>query len=107
VAQTKLEECFHTTNTDCGFMTFGFLIAYGVVHPFMGRTIDALTTRRGTVVAVCFQSILNLCRAFGRGLVSFAALRGLVGVGEAGNFPGAAKAVADRDRQVSILARTI
>lgn len=95
VAQTKLEECFHMTNTDYGIMTFAFLIAYGVMHPFMGRIIDALTTRRGMVVAVCFWSVVNMCHAFGRGVVSFAFMRGLLGVGEAGNFPGAAKAVAE------------
>lgn len=95
VAQTELEKRFHMTNTDYGTIGFAFLLAYGIMHPFMGRIIDALTTRRGMVFAVCFWSIANICHAFAGGVMSFAALRALLGVGEAGNFPGAAKAVAE------------
>jgi len=95
VAQVELERRFHMTNTDYGYMTFAFLLAYGIMHPFMGRIIDLLTTRRGMALAVAWWSVANIAHAFCRSVFSFAALRALLGIGEAGNFPGAAKAVAE------------
>lgn len=91
VAQVELERHFHMSNTDYGYMTFAFLIAYGIMHPFMGRIIDWLKTKRGIALAVAWWSIANIAHAFGRSVFSFAALRALLGIGEAGNFPGMAK----------------
>jgi ACS family hexuronate transporter-like MFS transporter len=95
VAQTELERLFHMTNTDYGTIGFAFLLAYGIMHPFMGRIIDWMTTRRGLALAVSFWSLINMCHALAGSVFSFAAFRAMLGVGEAGNFPGAAKAVAE------------
>lgn len=95
VAQVKLDEIFHISNTQYGYITFSFLIAYGIMHPFMGRVIDWLTTRWGMALAVTWWSIANICHAFVGSVTGFMALRALLGVGEAGNFPGAAKTVAE------------
>ncbi|MCL6518325.1 MAG: MFS transporter [Armatimonadetes bacterium] len=95
VAQVELDRHFHMSNTDYGYITFAFLIAYGIMHPFMGRIIDLLTTRRGMAVAVAWWSLANIAHAFAGSVSSFAFLRALLGIGEAGNFPGAAKAVAE------------
>ena len=105
VAQVKLEEVFNISSTEYSYMTFGFLIAYGVMHPFMGRVIDWLTTRWGMALAVTWWSIANILHAFAGSVLGFVGLRALLGVGEAGNFPGAAKTVAewfpDKERAIA------
>lgn len=95
VAQTEIEERFHMTNTDYGWIGFAFLVAYGLMHPLMGRVIDWLTTRWGMALAVTWWSVASMCHALAGGVLSFAAMRSLLGIGEAGNFPGAAKAVSE------------
>ena len=72
VAQTEIEEQFNMSNTDYGVIGFAFLIAYGIMHPFMGRIIDWLTTRRGLALAVAWWSIANMAHA-----LAAAGLRGL------------------------------
>ena len=74
---------------------FAFLVAYGVMHPIAGRIIDWLGTRQGFALAVIWWSIANMAHAFAGGFWSFASLRFLLGVGEAGNFPGAIKSVSE------------
>ena len=95
VAQIQIEKEFHMTNTDYGYMGFAFLLAYGIMHPFMGRIIDWLGTRRGMAFAAVWWSVASLAHAFSTGIGSFIVFRAFLGIGEAGNFPSCAKAVSE------------
>ena len=60
-----------------------------------GRIVDRLGTRRGLSLAVAWYSVAAMLTAFAGGLWSFRVFRFLLGVGEAANWPGATKAVAE------------
>jgi len=72
-----------------------FQICYAIMQPLSGRVIDWLNTRRGLSLAVIWWSIANILHAFARTPFTFGLFRGLLGIGEAGNFPGIAKSVAE------------
>jgi ACS family hexuronate transporter-like MFS transporter len=72
-----------------------FLVAYTASQGLSGRLYDRIGTRRGFAVSIAVWSSAAMGHAFARGLVSLSALRFALGLGEAGNWPGAAKAVAE------------
>ena len=72
-----------------------FLLALALMQPVTGRLIDWLGARRGYALAVMFWSLANIAHAFATGVRSFATLRFLLGAGEAGNYPGAMKAITE------------
>ena len=82
-----------------------FQLTYLLMQPVSGRLIDWLNIRVGMACAIAWWSAAQMLTAFCGGPVGFAMLRSLLGVGEAANFPGAAKAVsqwfAPRERSVA------
>src|SRR5947207_435072 len=64
---------------------FGFLIA--------GRWLDRVGVRRGFATAVILWSVAAMSTAFAHTTAAFAAARGMLGLGESANFPGAIKSV--------------
>ena len=85
---------FDIGDADYGLITSGFLLAYGIGQLISGPLIDRLGTRRAFSLAAVFWSVATILHALGRGLWSFFALRILLGLAEAANFPAASKAVA-------------
>jgi ACS family hexuronate transporter-like MFS transporter len=73
---------------------WAFLVALAIMQPVAGRLIDRVGVRYGYALAVLFWSLANIAHAFATGVRSFASLRFLLGAGEAGNYPGAMKAIA-------------
>jgi ACS family hexuronate transporter-like MFS transporter len=61
----------------------------------MGRFLDRIGTRDGLSLGVLWYSIAAMLTSFASGLRSFCAFRFLLGAGEAANWPGATKAVAE------------
>lgn len=72
-----------------------FLVAYTLAYLVTGKITDALGTRRAMSVFVIWWSISNALTAATTGLRSMMAVRFSLGLGEAGVWPAAAKAVAD------------
>jgi ACS family hexuronate transporter-like MFS transporter len=70
-----------------------FQITYLVMQPIAGRIIDRLNLRAGLASSIVWWSAAQMLTAVATGWRSFAVFRALLGVGEAGNFPSAAKAV--------------
>ncbi len=85
---------FGIGDADYGFITSGFLLAYGVGQMISGPLIDRLGTKRAFSLAAVFWSVATILHALGRGLWSFFTLRVMLGIAEAANFPAASKAVA-------------
>jgi ACS family hexuronate transporter-like MFS transporter len=83
------------TEADYGFVITSFQIAYGVSFLLFGRLIDAVGTRVGYVLAVSAWGLASLSHTLGSSWRSFALSRFGLGLGEAGNFPAAVKAVAE------------
>ncbi len=95
VAAPALQARFGLSNADIALILNGFMLTYALMHPVAGRVIDRLGTRRGLALAVAWWSLANMAHALGMGVRSFAGLRCLLGVGAAGNFPAAIKAVSE------------
>jgi len=95
VAAPVIREQFGLSNQDYGAITSAFLLAYGLMHPIAGRIIDWIGTRAGFALAVIWWSIANVGHALAGGFRSLAAMRFLLGVGEAGNFPAAIKSISE------------
>jgi ACS family hexuronate transporter-like MFS transporter len=83
------------TNTEFGGIVVWFLLAYTISQGLSGRLYDRVGTRLGFTFSIVTWSAAAAAHAFARGLTSLSALRFVLGCGEAGNWPGAAKAVAE------------
>jgi ACS family hexuronate transporter-like MFS transporter len=83
------------SNTEFGGVVVWFLLAYTISQSLSGKLYDRVGTRRGFTFSIITWSLAAAAHAFARGLTSLSALRFVLGFGEAGNWPGAAKAVAE------------
>jgi ACS family hexuronate transporter-like MFS transporter len=72
-----------------------FLVAYAVGQSVSGKMFDKIGTRLGFVVSITVWGIATALHALARGVVSFSVFRVLLGLGEAGNWPGAVKSNAE------------
>jgi ACS family hexuronate transporter-like MFS transporter len=95
VAAPVVREEFHLSNTQYGWITYAFLMAYALGQVGLGPLIDRLGTKRSFTLAVAWWSIAAMLHALGRGFLGFFSLRALLGLTEAVNFPAALKAVAE------------
>ena len=82
------------TNTEFGSLTVWFLAAYTASQGLSGRLYDRVGTRRGFTISVLVWSAAATAHAFARSLRDLSVLRFILGLGEAGNWPGAAKVIA-------------
>lgn len=72
-----------------------FLMAYTISQGLSGKLYDRVGTRRGFTISILVWSVAAMAHAFARGLSSLSVFRFLLGLGEAGNWPGAAKTIAE------------
>jgi MFS transporter, ACS family, hexuronate transporter len=86
---------FHWTNETFALVIISFRLAYTVGQPVMGRFLDRIGTRGGLSLGVLWYSLAAMLTSLASGFRSFCALRFLLGAGEAANWPGATKAVAE------------
>ena len=71
------------------------MLAYTIMNGVSGPVIDRLGTRLGYALTIAWWSAAAVLHAFARGAFSLGAARFLLGMGEAGNWPGAVKVVAE------------
>ena len=82
------------SNTQYGTIGTCFLLTYALSMWLWGGVFDRLGNRAGYTVAVVIWSVSEMAHALARGLASLGLMRGLLGVGEAGNWPGATRTIA-------------
>lgn len=78
-----------------GTITIFFMIAYGFSQLFSGKLYDKIGTRRGFVVSVLIWGTADALTALARGKISLTGFRMMLGLGEAGPWPGATKSNAE------------
>ncbi|MDW3209929.1 MAG: MFS transporter [Reichenbachiella sp.] len=83
------------TKADYAIILNVFLVAYAVGQSLSGKMFDKIGTRLGFVVSITVWGLATAIHAFARGVVSFSFFRVLLGLGEAGNWPGAVKSNAE------------
>ncbi len=72
-----------------------FILSYAFGQAIFGKIFDWLGTRVGFVLSIGVWSLATAAHAFAQGMLSFSIFRAILGVAEAGNWPGAAKSNAD------------
>lgn len=90
-----LELEFNWTETDFGKIMSAFSFAYAIGLLLSGRFIDKVGTKVGYSVSVIIWSLAGMLHAVARSVMGFGIARLSLGLGEAGNFPAAMKAVAE------------
>jgi MFS transporter, ACS family, hexuronate transporter len=95
VLKTAISQDVGLSNADYAAIQNSFLAFYGISQLLSGRLYDIIGTRRGFIVSIVIWSIAALAHAAATTARSFAAFRALLGLGEAGNWPGAAKLVGE------------
>ena len=76
---------------DYAIMLNVFMACYAVGKFASGKLYDKIGTRLGFTVSIIIWSVASAFHAFARGIVTLSIFRGLLGIGEAGNWPGAVK----------------
>lgn len=81
------------TNVDYAEAVGAFTLAYSVMFTVGGRLIDWAGTRLGLGLSVAFWTVASLLHAAVTGAWGLTASRFMLGAGEGGCFPGAAKGI--------------
>jgi ACS family hexuronate transporter-like MFS transporter len=114
ILKTTLQHDFGWSEVDYADIIFAFQLAYAIGFVVAGRVIDRIGTRLGFTAAIVVWSLAAIGHAeaprfgpaaaqflsfFGLGystsVAGFMLMRGLLGLGESGNFPSAIKTVAE------------
>ncbi len=83
------------TKTDYAIILNVFTFAYAFGQTLFGRIFDWIGTRLGFILSITVWSAATMLHAIANGLTGFIVYRLLLGVSEAGNWPGATKANAE------------
>ena len=90
-----LELEFNWSETDFGSLMSAFSFAYAIGLLISGKFIDKVGTKIGYSVSVVVWSVAGMFHAAARSVIGFGIARASLGIGEAGNFPAAVKAVSE------------
>lgn len=83
------------SNTEFGGITTFFLLAYTISQSLSGKLYDKVGVKKGFTISIIVWSVAAMATALSTGLRSLSFFRFLLGLGEAGNWPGAAKTAAE------------
>jgi len=95
VVSVDVRKEFHLSETDYSHIVTLFMVAYAIMYAGSGYVVDRLGTRRGFAVFMLSWSAAQTLHAFSFGKWSLGACRFLLGLAEPGNWPAAAKAIAE------------
>ena len=77
--------------SDYAFLLNVFMATYAISKFLSGRLYDKIGTRIGFTLSIIVWSMAAAFHAFAKGIISLSIVRGLLGLGEAGLWPGAVK----------------
>lgn len=78
-----------------GTISAVFILSYAAGQSIFGKIFDWIGTRIGFAISIGVWSFATMIHAFASGILSFSIFRSILGLAEAGNWPGAAKANAE------------
>lgn len=91
----EISKELHLTRQDYANIAIVFTFAYAIGQAVFGKIFDWIGTRLGFVLSIVVWSLATMLHAFSHSLFTFSLFRGILGVAEAGNWPGATKANAE------------
>lgn len=77
------------------FISVIFVFSYAFGQAIFGKIFDWIGTRLGFALSIAVWSVATVLHSVARSAAAFSIFRGILGVAEAGNWPGAAKANAE------------
>jgi MFS transporter, ACS family, aldohexuronate transporter len=95
VVSVDLRREFGLNEQDYAQIVALFFFAYAIMYAGSGYIVDRLGTRRGFSLFIFTWSLAQMMHGFVRGKWSLAGCRFMLGLAEPGNWPAAAKAVAE------------
>jgi ACS family hexuronate transporter-like MFS transporter len=72
-----------------------FILSYAFGQAIFGKIFDWIGTRIGFALSIGIWSLATMAHALAKGMLSFSIFRSILGIAEAGNWPGAAKSNAE------------
>jgi MFS transporter, ACS family, hexuronate transporter len=106
VATSAICSEFGFSNSDYSTLVMSFMAAYMLMQIVAGRIVDRIGVRLGMALFATWWSVAGMLHALCGGLWSFRTFRFLLGMGEAGNWPSATKAVSEwfpaRERAMAV-----
>ncbi|HQU93459.1 MAG TPA: MFS transporter, partial [Pyrinomonadaceae bacterium] len=95
VLAPAIMESFKLSNTEFGAIATWFLFAYTISQSLSGKLYDKIGIKKGFTVSIIIWSLAGIATAWSNGVRALSACRFMLGLGEAGNWPGAAKTVSE------------
>lgn len=89
----KIQKEFHITDLQYGWVNTSFLISYALMFTLGGRLMDKIGGKAGMAISLGLWSLANGLHGLMTNFYQLITLRFLLGMGEGGCFPGAAKIV--------------
>jgi ACS family hexuronate transporter-like MFS transporter len=96
VTDPSFQAAVPLTEAEYGYVASAFMLAYAIMNGLSGVFIDSIGTRIGYAACMLWWSLAGIAHMFSRGVLSLGIFRALLGAGEAGNWPAAAKLVGER-----------
>src|SRR3954452_8109659 len=93
VLAPRITADLHLDNVAYSWVVFAFILSYSVMFTAGGWLIDRLGTRVGLALSVAIWTFASLLHAYAANGFQLGLFRFILGVGEGGCFPGAAKGV--------------
>jgi ACS family hexuronate transporter-like MFS transporter len=90
-----LEKDLNWTESDYSRVVMSFTAAYAIGLLIFGRIIDKIGSKVGYTISIIIWSVAAILHAAAKTTLGFSFARASLGLGEAGNFPAAIKAVAE------------
>jgi ACS family hexuronate transporter-like MFS transporter len=95
VAISAIERTIPISNQRFGYLSSAFLLSYAVMYIGGGRLLDRVGTRLGFLLIMVWWSVACALHGLAAGFALLFVARLLLGMGEGGAFPAAARVVAE------------
>ena len=89
------EEASKQAKDQLGIITIFFMIAYGFSQLFSGKLYDKIGTQKGFAFSVLIWGFADALTSLAQGKIGLTGFRMMLGLGEAGPWPGTAKSNAE------------
>ena len=95
VAISSIQHNIPISNQQFSYLQTAFLLAYAATYVIGGRLLDLLGTRRGFMLIMVWWSVACALHGAASGMALLLVARFLLGMGEGGAFPAAARVVSE------------
>jgi MFS transporter, ACS family, hexuronate transporter len=95
VAISAIQHSIPISNQQFSYLQTAFLLSYAALYAIGGRLLDRLGTRRGFMLIMLWWSVACALHGLASGFMLLLVARFLLGMGEGGAFPAAARVVSE------------